>query len=904
MADCTPKPASATAPTLLFFAFSFFLHVLGDTPPPFNPTDKIFLDCGSPGNSSDSRDNRLWVGDERSKFFPSDLHQNNASLTSQAETQSPSITGVPYTTARLSHSEFTYSFPLSPGQKFIRLYFYSAPYKDFHRSKAIFSVKTGLRTLLRDFNASVNADTSDPPSGAITREFCVYAEGNGVKLNLTFTPTNQDSYAFINGIEIVSMPDDLYYTPPNPNDHGGRGLKLVNMDKRLLPVENNTALELVYRMNMGGNLISPSQDTGMFRTWLQESNLLDSKLFAQPYDLSAAHLNYTKIFTYTAPENVYRTARTMGPNRTFNKGHSLTWEYPVDPGFTYMLRLHFCEFEDDITAAGDRVFLIYIRDYTAEPQFDVFRRAGGKYSPIYEDYAVLVPGGNQKKVNLSVTLQPNPEDFKTRYANVILNGIEIFKLNDSNGNLGGQNPDPPITTVIQSPPPSIPPKKNSGKTVAVVIPVVIVGVVAILALALFFFRRRRTFADQTSSDGASWLALYSTSTNKSNKSSKTRNSNLPSNLCRYFSLPEIQAATKNFDDNFIIGVGGFGNVYKGYIDNDATQVAIKRLKPGSKQGPHEFKTEIEMLSQLRHLHLVSLIGYCNDGKEMILVYDYMSHGTLRSHLYGDNEQPLTWNQRLQICIGAAKGLHYLHTGANQTIIHRDVKTTNILLDEKWVAKVSDFGLSKVGPANMSNAHISTVVKGSFGYLDPEYYRRQQLTEKSDVYSFGVVLCEVLCSRPPLIRSADKKQVYLAEWVRRCRRDNTVAQIIDPNLRNEITPECLRKFVEMAVSCIEDEGMKRPSMKDVVWGLEFALQLQEASKKKGEEDDVGGGERDVGEEQWLVDETLFSSTGDRRMESESGMSNYVTTSNSDVSIFTYNKGMSGTVFSEIKDPAGR
>ncbi|XP_038879285.1 receptor-like protein kinase FERONIA [Benincasa hispida] len=890
------KHSSTTATTFLFAFFHLYflsLSVSGDSPAPYKPTCNILLNCGSSENLSPFGDNRTWFGDVQSKFFPSDYNHNRRIFISRAETQSSSVSDVPYLTARLSRSEFTYSFPLSPGPKFVRLYFYSAFYSGFDRFKAVFSVKTSLYTLLSNFNSSVNID--DPNSGTITREFCVYGEGNDGMLNITFSPANQDSYAFINGIEIVSMPLDLYYTP---------ALKLIDQNNQFLPVDNNTSLQKVYRMNIGGRAISPLEDTGMFRTWSKEINSLNGYISnAKPANLSIQ--NYIKIPSYTAPEDVYRTARTMGPNATLNKSYNLTWKYPVDPGFYYMIRLHFCEFEADITASGDRVFLIYIGDYMAENNFDVFPRAGGKDSPIYRDYGVHVSRSDQKKVNLSVMLQPKPNDNLTRFSNVILNGVEIFKLNDSNGNLAGQNPDPPPT---QSLPPSIPQSdknKPKPKIVAIVIPVVVGCVVAILALGLFFFRRRRTFTDKASSDGTWWSASYTTSMKKSSKSSKIRNSNLLSDLCRYFSLGEIRAATKNFDDVFIIGVGGFGNVYKGYIDDGATQVAIKRLKTGSKQGAHEFKTEIEMLLQLRHLHLVSLIGYCNDGNEMILVYDYMSHGTLSSHLYGNNEQPLTWNQRLQICVGAAKGLHYLHTGATHTIIHRDVKTTNILLDEKWIAKVSDFGLSKIGPANMSdNAHITTVVKGSFGYLDPEYYRRQQLTEKSDVYSFGVVLCEVLCARPPLIRSADKKQVYLAEWVRRCHRDNTVAQTIDPNIKSEISSECLRKFTEIAVSCIEDDGRKRPSMNDVVWGLEFALQLQEASKKKGDVDDLGSGKRDSDEEWLLVDETLFSSTGDRRHESESGVSSYMITSNSDDSSYTHNKGMSGTVFSEIRDPVGR
>ncbi|KAF2302708.1 hypothetical protein GH714_001304 [Hevea brasiliensis] len=804
----------------LVFLSLLFRHTLlisGNSPSPL--IDGIALDCGSTSDTV-ATDGRNWTADANSKFFL--LDPTNASKISSALKSPMNSDAVPYITARLSRSEFTYIFPVTFGPKFIRLYFFPSSYPDFNSSIGYFSVKANRYTLLSNFSFASNAQA--PGLDGFAREYCLNVE-DGQMLNITFTPTLglNDAYAFVNGIEIVSMPTNLYYT-----EDGDLGVKFVGLNN-LSSLKSNTALELMYRINVGGNFISPLDDTGMFRSWNSDNDYLT---IAKP---SALLYNGTIQFTYSdnrtryaAPDSLYRTARSMGMDKETNENYNLTWGFQADTKFTYLVRLHFCEFQPPITR-GDRVFFIYVATQIAESEADVIEWSGGNGFPVFRDYEVTIePKGNERVQNLSIALHPAPNS-SSLYSDAILNGLEIFKLSNSD-NLAAPNPDIPVI----SPPTAAAPSHNSTKsnnhrkTIGAVVGGAVSGFLVLSFLFFFIFRGRQKVKGSGSTDAASWWGRFSVS---STKFAKTQGAALPSDLCRRFSLAEIKEATNNFDSVLIIGVGGFGNVYKGLINDGATTVAIKRLNPESKQGANEFKTEIEMLSQLRYLHLVSLIGYCYENKEMILVYDYMARGTLSNHLYKTDNPPLSWNQRLEICIGAARGLQYLHSGAKNTIIHRDVKTTNILLDEKWVAKVSDFGLSKLGPTSMSKPHISTVVKGTFGYLDPEYYRLQQLTEKSDVYSFGVVLCEVLSARPPVYRLADKTPASLAEWARKCYRNGTFDDIIDPYLQGQISPDCLRKFAEVAVSCLLDNGVERPSMNDVVWGLEFALQLQETAIKQ-------------------------------------------------------------------------
>ncbi|GJW64377.1 kinase RLK-Pelle-CrRLK1L-1 family protein [Tanacetum coccineum] len=300
-------------------------------------------------------------------------------------------------------------------------------------------------------------------------------------------------------------------------------------------------------------------------------------------------------------------------------------------------------------------------------------------------------------------------------------------------------------------------------------------------------------------------------------------------VCRQLTFTEIQLATQNFDESLVIGRGGFGKVYRGSITFGARLLvaAIKRLESTSQQGAVEFWAEVQMLSKLRHCHLVSLIGYCNDGQEMILVYDYMPHGTLEHHLH-KHPISLSWVRRLKICIGAARGLEYLHTGTGikHGVIHRDVKSSNILLHKSWAAKISDFGLSKIGPTNQPSTYVNTLVKGTFGYLDPDYFQTGRLTRKSDVYALGVVLFEVLCGKRAVDRSIDEEQWGLARWVQDSIKKGRLKKIVDFNIRGSISPKCLKEFAQLAVRCLHSNPKRRPTMAEVMSGLESVLVLHE------------------------------------------------------------------------------
>ncbi|KAG2710921.1 hypothetical protein I3760_04G052200 [Carya illinoinensis] len=353
------------------------------------------------------------------------------------------------------------------------------------------------------------------------------------------------------------------------------------------------------------------------------------------------------------------------------------------------------------------------------------------------------------------------------------------------------------------------------------------------------------------------------------KSGKTRPSSLPGELCRHFSLDEIKTATHDFNNELISGEGPFGTVYKGFIDKvNSRPVAIKRLKKSniSWQGEEMYRTETLLLCQIRHVHLIPFIGYCTDEGETILVYDFMANKMLHDHLYDTDKAPLLWKQRLQICIGAARGLHYLHTGLKHTVIHSNLKTTNILLNEKWVAKVSDFGLSKQVLNNIKSSNLivdmegtrgpmgfglseqnssnttaiyndlgcyTTTVSGTLGYLDPEYAMSRLLTAKSDVNSFGVVLLEVLCARQPLDFTLEVEQRYLASWALNCYMNGSIRKIIDPYLEGKLAPECFKVYVEVAMTCVQEQGIRRPTMVDVIERLELALELQEKSDSERE-----------------------------------------------------------------------
>ncbi|KAL0450450.1 UNVERIFIED_CONTAM: Receptor-like protein kinase FERONIA [Sesamum latifolium] len=718
--------------------------------PVYFPGD-ISINCGSAGTSS-GLNGREWMGDVKSEF-PASLQVKGSSTTSTA-------------------------IHVNPGPKIIRLHFNPATYRGFKGLRDLFTVEAGSFTLLSNFSASLTADALGLNSFA--KQFCLNIQENE-QLILTFSPATSSSldstYAFINGIEIISVPAGLSYF-----DGGDIGVKVVGQ-KSLVHVDHNTALEIVRRLSIKPNpVLSAGDFDGVFPTWATEKA---------------------------------------------NKSRTETWKVPVDVGFRYLIRLHFSELGLKIAGTDDVVFKVLINEIIAQTNIDIAKERDENSISRYRDYMVMMRGHKREgKRDILISLLSYDELIDGRG---LLAGIEVFKLTNPDNNLASPNPLPPqqdspswIIHILLS----VRGRTNAMATFAV----------TMIALVNIIVHKLRE----------TWEAGSSEEKNKPSARAER--------LCCRFSLAEIRSAvatfavtmialvnfivhklreiweagtelrlaTRNFSDALFIGRGGFGKVYKGLIDKGQTTVAVKRLKPNSRQGAHEFLTEIETLSELRHVNLVSLIGYCNEHGEMILVYDYMASGTLADHLYklqweNNHCTSLTWKQHLKICVGAARGLDYLHTGHG--VIHGDVKASNILLDENLVAKVSDFGLAKHENRSTSQSHISTKVKGTKGYLDAHYMSTGKLTRKSDTYAFGVVLLEVLCGRPALDLMLPEDEQILTKWARENISKGKVDEILASSLRDEISEGSLKAFVEVAERCLLDEPKKRPRMAQVVLQLE-------------------------------------------------------------------------------------
>ncbi|KAF3439023.1 hypothetical protein FNV43_RR17298 [Rhamnella rubrinervis] len=738
----------------------------------YNLPDKYFINCGSKENVNASR--RSFTGDLNSGSFSIKNHGSTVKDSNQSM-NTPRL----YKTARIFRQQSWYEFEINDfGTYVVRLHFFAFSSPD-DLSKAIFDVSASSFLLLHNFTAKNS--TGSP----LIKEF--FLSINTAKFKIYFTPQGS-SFAFINAIEIFLSP--VTFNTSNATNS--------------IP---SSVLQTIYRINVGGQAINPDDDT-IWRNWEPDDSYLYDPNSAKNSPFYSNALNYEGgVSEFTAPDLVYQTAKEMNIiTSNASNNSNITWSFDVNKTARHAVRVHFCDIISD--SPNTIYFNLYINEIMVQ-EINSFLIVDQQDAPFYCNATVESDDSGVMNIRISPTSESPAK-------NAYLNGLEILEIMKG------------LASV---------PKETDSKKIN--IPIVIGSVVGGLALIcilvvgfLYGLKRRKPKSVETSD----WspVPAFGGSSHSRGTERTINGSPVPDlHLRLKISFAEIQFATKNFDPKLLIGKGGFGNVYKGTFSN-GTKVAVKRSAPGSGQGLPEFQTEIMVLSKIRHRHLVSLIGYCDERFEMILVYEFMENGTLRDHLYSSNFPRLSWKQRLEICIGAGKGLHYLHKGAAGGIIHRDVKSTNILLDENNVAKVADFGLSKSGP--LDETHVSTSVKGTLGYLDPEYFRCQQLTEKSDVYSFGVVLLEVLCARPPIDNLLPREQMNLAEWALQCKKKGLLEEIIDPSLKGQVEPNSLRKFSETAEKCLQEDGSDRPTMGDVVWDLEYSLQLQQTAMRRAPNED--------------------------------------------------------------------
>ncbi|KAG7567384.1 Protein kinase domain [Arabidopsis thaliana x Arabidopsis arenosa] len=728
--------------------------------------EKFYVNCGSDSNVFYG--GQTFVGDKNSSGNSVSFTNKGTEVIDDQSSVAPEI----YRTVRIFRRPSSYEFKLdSLGLHFVRLHF-SVVFSraDLLTARFTVSATSGSNHHLKSFPLQNFTETPR------VEEFLLMMDS--LEFEVRFAP-DHSSLAFVNAIEVFSARNDLEILP--------------DFDKNL---------HTIYRLNIGGEKITPDNDT-LGRTWSPDD---DDFLFRkdsariinspQKPNYEGGSLSATE---FTAPDFVYKTAKAM--NRSSNERvgmlTNVTWSFKVKINYRHFIRIHFSDILSNFSDS-DSDFYLYVNGYW---RVDVKPSERPTLAtPFFIDVVNVSDGSGL--LNISIGTKDKDKDAG------FLNGLEMMEVLSKHGSDSSN---------------------RSSSRVHIIASCVSAAASALVLSLLFmvFLKRRRSKKTKPDVEGTVWspLPLHRGGSSDNRPISQYHNSPLR-NLHLGLTIPftDILSATNNFDEELLIGKGGFGDVYKAILP-DGTKAAIKRGKTGSGQGILEFQTEIQVLSRIRHKHLVSLTGYCEENSEMILVYEFMEKGTLKEHLYGSNLPPLSWKQRLEICIGAARGLHYLHSCAEGVIIHRDVKSTNILLDENTIAKVADFGLSKLTIRNQDPTNISLNIKGTFGYLDPEYLQTHILTEKSDVYAFGVVLLEVLLARPALDCSLRYEEANLAEWALFCKSEGKIEEILDPSLIGQIETNSLKKFMEIAEKCLKENGDERPSMADVIWDLEYVLQLQ-------------------------------------------------------------------------------
>ncbi|XP_022951069.1 probable serine/threonine-protein kinase PIX13 [Cucurbita moschata] len=320
-------------------------------------------------------------------------------------------------------------------------------------------------------------------------------------------------------------------------------------------------------------------------------------------------------------------------------------------------------------------------------------------------------------------------------------------------------------------------------------------------------------------------------------SSQRHASTTPRNL-KVYTLSELKTATRNFRPDTMLGEGGFGRVFKGWVDEKTyapskvgvgIPVAVKKSNPDSSQGLREWKAEVDFLGKFSHPNVVKLIGYCWEEKQFLLVYEHMQRGSLENHLFRKGVEPLSWETRIKIATGAARGLTFLHT-SEKSVIYRDFKASNILLDGDFHAKLSDFGLAKFGPSN-GDTHVSTNPVGTYGYAAPEYIATGHLYIKSDVYGFGVVLLELLTGLRAVDPNRPSRSHNLVEWAEpSLAHKKKIKKLMDPRLGDDYSPKGAWALAELILKCLEQNPRNRPSMEQVLEILEKVSTLKDRPKE--------------------------------------------------------------------------